>query len=319
MPLSLILAIVVAGVGLIAVAGAKAAGQSRRTVTAVFAVLIGLLVFSASFTFIGARTVGVETNLGQPVYVKTRTGLVAPWHKVEKFDASTQTLIMSGDSKNDDNDGPAVQVRLGNQTTAQVDITKAQWNVNPEGDVLDLYRRYRKFGNIEKNVVAPQVANSLTKVFGTFDPLASVNGTADAKVTTTTNLADQALRDVNAQLGSSIKLTSLLIFVRYDGTTQAKLNGYAQALADTRIATQGKLTAQENAAANRALTETKDGKPDDSYKEPGVQYQACLNLVKDLATRDQLKNLPPATLDCAVAGGTAASTRSQLLVQSRAR
>lgn len=68
------------------------------------------------------------------------------------------------------------------------------------------------------------------------------------------------------------------------------LNGFAQALADTQIATQQKLTAEQQKLANDFLAAA-------SSNDPGVKYQNCLNLVKDLAAKGQLQNLPP-TFNC---------------------
>lgn len=315
MPLSLILALIVAALGALCVVFVplaidrptdgygrprveerlpnQIAADRRRLRLAIalgFAVPVVLLLFSASATIVPARNVGVEVSLGKPVgQLDNGFHMVAPWHRVEKFDAGIQTLEMQGDG--DGKDAPCVTVRLGNQTTACIDVIRSQWNIDPNGDVIELYRRYRKFDKIELNVVAGQEMNALVSTFADFDPLAGITGAADAPMRTTDDLAKQALAKTQASVGTGIHVDNLLLRVNYDPTTQGKLNDYAKALAETRIATQNRATAEQKALANKALAAQA------SVRDPGVQYQNCLNLIADLAAKGQLKDLP-ATFNC---------------------
>lgn len=325
MPLSLIFAIVVLGFGIalalflapLLVAPAERpdrmgrrieptdedVAQSRRAtrvlrlqIGAATLVAVGLLIFSASFTVIGARTVGVETSFGQTAGTRNSTGFVNPLHKVEKFDASSQTLVMKGDEKKDDVDAPGITVRLGNQTTARVDVERQSWNLNQNGDIQELYRRYKNFGNIEKNLIIPQASNAMQKVLAGFDPLAGVNGDGKIELKTTDQLASDVQTEMQSTIdglvgAGAIKVEKPQMFVNYDQTTQDKLNTYAQALADTRIATQGRLTAEQRALANKALA------AQTSVTNSGVQYQNCLDLLAKLATDGKLQDLPP-TFNC---------------------
>jgi hypothetical protein len=77
------------------------------------------------------------------------------------------------------------------------------------------------------------------------------------------------------------------------------------ALAETRIATQNRATAEQKALANKALATQV------SVCDPGVQYQNCLNLIADLAARGQLGQLPP-TFNCG-------DPRSQVIVNGGGR
>ncbi len=96
---------------------------------------------------------------------------------------------------------------------------------------------------------------------------------------------------MKSHVDSGIVVDTLRIsLVHFDDTTQGKLNGFAQALADTQIATQQKLTAEQQKQANDLLAAA-------SSNDPGVKYQNCLNLLKDLAAKGQLQNLPP-TFNC---------------------
>lgn len=114
--------------------------------------------------------------------------------------------------------------------------------------------------------------------------------------TTTDSLAGSALGEMKSHVDAGIVVDTLRIsVVHYDDTTQAKLNGFAQALADTQITTQQKLTAEQQKLANDLLAAA-------SSSDPGVMYQNCLSLVKDLAAKGQLQNLPP-TFNCGGAAG----------------
>lgn len=321
MPFSFILALILIPVGILSVALAPLiidpseanARQDRHRLrlwlTVGFGALTLLLLFTASATIVPARSVGVVVSFGRPSgQLDNGFHMVAPWARVEKFDAGIQTLVMQGEH-GEGADAPCVTVRLGNQTTACVDVRRAQWNIDPHGDVVELYRRYRKFDRIEHAVVQGQIMNSLSEVFATFDPLAGISGSQDAPAKTTDDLASEALRKaqsaIGQSVGSGIHLDTLLIFVHYDPVTQSKLNSYAQALADTRIATQQRQTADQQALANKALAQQA------AVRDPGVQYQNCLNLIKELATKDQLGKLP-ATFNCG-------DPRSQVIVNGGTR
>lgn len=321
MPISFIVALVVLVLGVLVLLGIwlmdKAGARDRRVTgqepvgkavyigTAIgFAVVAGFFLVLASATIVPARNVGVEVALGKPVgTLQNGFHMVKPWHRVEKFDAGVQTLQLEGDGKGAD--APCVTVRLGNQTTACVDVIRSQWNIDPNGDVIELYRRYRKFDKIELNVVAGQEMNALVATFADFDPLAGINGTTDAPLRTTDDLASQALAKTQAAVGSGIHVDNLLLRVNYDPTTQTQLNNYAKALAETRIATQNRATAEQKALANKALAAQV------SVRDPGVQYQNCLNLIADLAARGQLGQLPP-TFNCG-------DPRSQVIVNGAGR
>lgn len=313
MPLSFIAALVLIVLGALVLLGMWVASKGEGEplgagayigVALGFGLLAGLFLFLASATIVPARNVGVEVALGKPVG-KLDNGfhMVAPWHRVEKFDAGVQTLEMTGDGNG--KDAPCVTVRLQNQTTACIDVIRSQWNIDPNGDVIELYRRYRKFDKIELNVIAGQEMNALVATFATFDPLAGITGASDAPLKSTDDLAKQALRQTQSSVGTGIHVDNLLLRVNYDPTTQGKLNDYAKALAETRIAMQNRQTAEQKALANKALAAQA------SVRDPGVQYQNCLNLIADLAARGQLAQLPP-TFNCG-------DPRSQVIVNGAGR
>lgn len=254
--------------------------------------LIGLLGFSVvvadSFTVIPARNVGVVNTFGNAEgTLSNGFHWVKPWSSIETVDATVQNI--NGNSGS----GNCITVRLANQTTACVDFT-VQWNIDQHADANNLWKSYRGtnddvVGNIRNNVVLRELQRSFNVVFEIYNPLSVLTGAE--KNLSTDDLAGRALTEVKGHVDAGIVVDTIRIsIVHFDEVTQNKLNGYAQALADTQIATQQKLTAEQQKAANDILANA-------SSNDAGVKYQNCINLVKDLAAKGQLQNLP-ATFNC---------------------
>jgi regulator of protease activity HflC (stomatin/prohibitin superfamily) len=255
-------------------------------VTVAGIVLTALMLIVGSAHTIPTRSVGVVTSFGRPTgSLANGWHWTAPWASVEKFDASVQTLKLDGNDST-----PCVTVRLGNQTTGCVDVS-VQWNIDPNGDVVDLYRKYKSFDNIEENLVKRQLQHALNVAFGDYDPLRAVNG-ADKPGASLDDLARKAKDTLQSGVGAGITVSSVTIpLIHFDGDTENRLKAYQQALADTRIAEQKKQTAEQTKAANDILAGSA------ASKDPGVQYQNCLDLIRELANKGQLDKLPP-TFSC---------------------
>jgi regulator of protease activity HflC (stomatin/prohibitin superfamily) len=241
-----------------------------------------------SFTIVPARNVGVQVTFGKAeATLSNGFHWVKPWSSIEKVDATVQNLNLASDTKN------CITVRLANQTTACVDVT-VQWNIDQHANANELWQRYRGtnddvVGNIGRNVVERELRRSLNVVFETYNPLLVLAG--ETQNTTTDDLAAKAFAEIKGHVDTGIIIDTLRIpLVHYDSVTQEKLNGFAQALADTQIATQQKLTAEQQRLANEKLATA-------SSNDPGVKYQNCLNLIKELAAKGQLANLPQ-TFNC---------------------
>lgn len=255
------------------------------------AVILGVALITLvldSYVIVPARNVGVQVTFGKAeATLSNGFHWVKPWSSVEKVDATVQNFNLASDSSN------CVTVRLANQTTACVDVT-VQWNIDQHANANELWQRYRGnndnvVANVGKNVVERELRRSLNVVFETYNPLLVLSG--QAPTTTTDDLASKALNEIRSHVDSGIIIDTLRIpLVHYDGVTQEKLNGYAQALADTQIATQQKLTATQQKLANDLLAAA-------SSNDPGVMYQNCLNLIKELAAKNQLGSLPQ-TFNC---------------------
>jgi regulator of protease activity HflC (stomatin/prohibitin superfamily) len=263
---------------------------------------LGLFVlFMDSFHQVPARNVGVVNTFGKADQALSNGfHWVHPWSSVEDVDATVQNLNL--DNPN------CITVRLANQTTACVDIT-LQWNIDQHANANELWQRYRGtnddvVGNVGKNVVHRELIRAVGNVFKDYNPLAVLSDPT-AKQVSITDLAAQALTQMKQTVDSGIQVDNLLISpggVHYDEVTQQKLNAYAQALADTQIATQQKLTAEQQKAANDILA-------NNSSNDPGVKYQNCINLIKDLAAKGQLQNLQMGGLMCSGAGDLIVSAK----------
>jgi regulator of protease activity HflC (stomatin/prohibitin superfamily) len=293
----------VAGIALVLARAAARSDDSDASDMAPFikwagvalALVSGVVVVADSYVIVPTRTVGVEVSFGKPVGVLSNGWhWVAPWHTVENFDASVQTLNLTAAK---DDAGDPVTVRLANQTTAQVDVS-VQFNIDPNGDVVDLYKRYRSFDNVENNLIKRQLQHALNLVFAAYDPLRAINGAADTSGPNVDDLAAKAKTDLQAAVGTGIQIGTLTIpIVHFDGPTEDRLRAYQQALADTRIAEQRRKTAEQTKAANDTLASST------ASSNPGVQYQNCLDLIRDLAGKGQLDKLPP-TFNCGSGTGT---------------
>jgi regulator of protease activity HflC (stomatin/prohibitin superfamily) len=272
------------------------ANTTAMTTVGVVLLLAGIFtVVWDSWTIIPARNVGVvNTFCNANRTLNNGAHLVAPWSSVETIDATVQTF------KFDKADNSCVTVRLANQTTACVDTT-LQWNIDQQADANSLWQRYRGsnddvLANVGNNVVKRELQRAMNGVFETYNPLAVLQG--GQNLTKTDDLAAQVLTKVRNTVDPGIVIDTVLVsIVHFDDTTQGKLNAFAQALADTQVAMQTEQTNKAIKLANDALAST-------SSADPGVQYQNCLNLVRYLASVNQLQNLPQTFICSQGAGGT---------------
>ena len=298
-------------------------GEFNRELTLAFGVLAGVflallatITIANSVTFIPARNVGIPVIFGQ-VGSPLDSGphLIQPWIDVVKVDATTQNINRNADEAQWlDQNHPvctAVLVRLASGASACDDIT-AQWNVTANGlNASNLWTQYRGntddadktndnfITNLTNNVVDREIQRAMNTAFATYNPI--VVGNDNQAVNTPLDLKSYSatvLADLKASVPSGIDVTELLIsHIHFDKATQDKINALAQEKANTQIAIQKERTAEAQKAANDLLAST-------ASRDPGVQFQNCINLLRDLAATGQLANLPINAVQC-VAGGVA--------------
>jgi regulator of protease activity HflC (stomatin/prohibitin superfamily) len=270
-------------------------GSGHVAVGVVMLVAAGFVVMMDSWTQVPVRTVAIELSAGKPVgTLDNGIHWVAPWHNIDKeWDGSVQTDTFLDDTKKDGCQGMAV--RLGNQTTACVDVS-LQWRIHPSADVIELYRDYKTFANVDNNLVHRQLQHALNVAYSNYDPLAGLTATAtnisDARTAQDAALAAKTADVLRPALGGGIEIRNVTIpMTHYDPATEDRLRQYQQAIADTRIAEQRGQTAVQQRQANDNLAASV------ASSNPGVLYQNCLDLIRDLGTKNQLKDLPP-TFNC---------------------
>jgi regulator of protease activity HflC (stomatin/prohibitin superfamily) len=256
-----------------------------------------LVLFFSMYRSVPPRSVGIEVQLGK-VQGTLQSGphLVKPWTKVINFPSTIETTKLQGQGTANDEDGPCVSVRLGNQTTACVNVT-AQWQVDVnDGDGVDkLYAQYRSFDHIEPSLVMPQTLHSLYKSMETFNPIATLNRDTGSVDVRTADFEAQGQAELQEAVGSAIKITKYTInLIQYDQDTQNKINNFAGSVADTRIAQQQEITNQAKSRANDALASS------DASKNPAVLAQNCLDFTERAVKAGQA--LPP-TWSCFGGGG----------------
>lgn len=229
-----------------------------------------LLLGLSSLTMVGTKTVGVVTSFGKPSGTPMTSGLhvKAPWAKVHKFDAAVQVDKYSGDD--------CVGVRMAGQTTACVSAV-VTWRIVPS-QANSLYQDYKDFDRVQQTLVANNTTATLSKVFASYNPLQQVSdGHAISATPDVSGYAQSVKTVLQSAVGSSIEVVSVTTpYIKYDSTTQDRVNDLQAEVANTRVAEQKKLTAQAEAAANRTLSASVS-------HDPNVLVSKCLDLLSSVA------------------------------------
>ncbi len=279
---------VMAGIGGLLVAVASRGNTRARVYASISAAAAFFLAVSMTFTTVDARAIGVQTSFGK--YRDTLGSgphFVAPWSDVEEWTTRNQTLRFAGDGKAGERDNfftePVVTVRLGNQSEAYVEVT-ITWVVTAKG-AEDLWRQYKTFADARQDFAVPAALAATNAAFDGYDPFKALNqtGATDPAVNPYVPLEEWSDRITDKLRpmyeGRGVRLVSVQATkVSYDQRTEAKLREYADAIATTRIKAQDIETAKNEAAASKERA---------AQAAPG-----CEALIRDLAARDQLKNLP---------------------------
>ena len=142
----------------------------------------------------------------------------------------------------------------------------------------------------------------MQKAFSTYDPLQVLQGGQLLDTTTLQAPVEVALK---GDMPSGVLILDVRFAqIHYSATTQSKIDAFSQSVADTKIAVQNEQTATAQAAANKILA------ADASSSNPGVQYQNCLNLIANLASKGQLVQLQNGGFFCAQNGNTSVIANS---------
>lgn len=249
---------------LIIVVWAPAEGLEKyKIVSMIIGVFIlpAILLCVAGTHLIPTRQIGIVTQFNRPTGENLQNGFhwVAPWKKVEEWDAAPITMSNVGSDK------PSA-VRLGNNSMADVSST-IQWQINPE-QAPELFLNYKTFENMERNFVRPQSLTALGVVFGSFDPLESI--ATGKNENRNTEFAEDVKNKLQELVGDKIKIRSVNITkIEFNGQTQKRLDEYNDQLTATRIAKERQNTADAEAEANRRL--------EASVANPNVIVSRCVD------------------------------------------
>lgn len=257
-------------------------GKTVRVVSIILLSLGILCLVLSSLTVVGTRRIGVVTSFGRPTdTLSNGIHLKWPWEKVPELDASIQTDSHTGDADGDEN--PCTDIRIGNESTACVDNT-IRWRI-AEGEGDQLYRDYRDMGNIRESLVTRELNAALNRVLGDFNPLDAVSEDGAAATANLDDLASQVTEVMQGRVEGRIEVLSITLpIIRYDRGTQDRLNAYQAEIADTRIATQARETAEQQALANEALA-------DSVSNDPNVLVSRCFDSFADMIEAGQA--IPP--------------------------
>ena len=231
-------------------------------------------IFS-SFNSVGTYDIGVTTSFGRVIsYVGPGPHWIAPWENMVKVDESVQQT-------NDE-----LTVRVAGQQTAVANV-RLRWQIIPSA-TDSLFKLYKgSTQNVGTALVTPELNVAMNSVYDGYDPILPLStgakpGTPDNP--STAQLSSQVQAALEAKIGSQIKIDTLIVQpLKYDQTVENRINSVLAQTAKTDVAKQSIITAQDQAAANKALQQN---------VTPLTLVQQCMTAISD----GQLN--PPAGFSC---------------------
>jgi hypothetical protein len=216
---------------------------------AVIAGVLGVLAtLGSSANTVPTKNVGIVTSFNKPTGDVTGAGLkwVAPWNKVEDWDASRQTF----DHKHQDR---CVQVRIVGLQSACVEV-QVEWQTHADKAPEQWASYKRDFNQFVDRRVNPNLTGALNDVFATHDPLSNIDqATGVVKPVNTAALVDPLRQNIEARIGGDVKVLGIVYgFVHYDGKTQQQIEAFQQKLLENRNLQQDK----KNAQVRKEITDT---------------------------------------------------------------
>ena len=252
------------------------------------AILIGLLVlFAGGINSVPARSIGIPVSFGK-VGNSLNPGFhwMMPWVSVAEVSKTVHTISFKGDgtqagtsSAPGNISGPCLDVRIGGQQTACLDIT-VQYEVTDAGAPV-LYQDYTGQGSdimdtVARNLIVREEEQVINQVLGDYNPIQDVSAAATSGNSQFSTFGSQVLADMRADLAGKVQVISVLMpLLRYDSATQARLNQIQQHYGATAIANQEILTNQAQAKANAAIASS-------IAHDPGVLDYQCLQITQEI-------------------------------------
>lgn len=237
----------------------------------VLVLTFAIMFILTTFVVVSTRNVGIVTTFGRPVgTLSNGLHFTWPWQSVTEMDGSIQIDQHRDDNATDgDNHGSALQVRLGNSSSAWAD-TSVRWEIKLDS-ADDLFLQYKTFDNVKTNLVTRNLQVALNEVFASYDPLAPQN----LDTSPLPELAARATKIMQDKVGSQITILEVQVpTIKYDQGTEDRINQLNQQRAQTSIAKEAQKTAEEQAKANAAISASLNN-------DPNVLVSKCLDIVKD--------------------------------------
>jgi hypothetical protein len=309
MPVTWVFALVLFAIAVIAAIAGVVVREPKVFAAAVVCALLGVVfTLVCSYDRVDTRNVGIITAFGNPVYTHG-AGIVwhAPWQKLSELPESIQLQAFESNSYDDaakgtgsNNNPAAINVRLGNNTNAYVDIN-LNWRIK-EGAAGKMFQDYGGtgggdvFDKIKQQLVDRQAQVMASKVFSTFNPQTvqkvvtpsvPVPGqpfgqqpppppvqTAPAQGADLPGMANEVKADLQGAVGQEIEILDVRIpRVWYDSGTQGRIDDYNKKVQETMNAAQDAQTANQRKLANDTISS--------SVQNPMTVVAQCIN--------DQLK------------------------------
>lgn len=290
----LIFLVLVTGIATLiwALTNRRRAAGGKRGLPGVVPIAVGglalLVLLSTAVTFVGTRDIGVVTSFGRPErHLDNGIHLKAPWESVSTLDGAIQTDNYTGTSD-------CTDIRIGNESMACVDNT-IRWRIKPEaGDTL--FQDYHDMDKIRDSLVTRELKAALNGVLHDYNPLNQIANN-QAGATPDLNLFGSSVAALmRKEIGSQIDVINVIIpIIRFDASTQQKLNAYQAEVANTHIAQQKEKTALAQALANNNLSKSVSN-------DPNVLVSKCFDILDEMVRNN--KQIP-AGFSCWPGGGSA--------------
>lgn len=252
------------------------------------AVLALVMLLLSMFIMVGTRDIGIVTSFGRPVdHLDNGLHFKWPWEEVSTLDGAIQTDSYVSDGKDVNANGSCTDIRIGNESTACVD-NSIRWRIKP--DAADtLFQDYHTMDNIRDSLVTRELKAALNSVLANYNPLDEIENNSSGATPQLSAFSKQVTSNLQSQIGSQVDVINVIIpLIRFDSSTQTKINLYQAEVANTRIAQQREQTAAAQARANDALTKSVSN-------NPNVLVAQCLNSLDEMVKQ---KQAVPAGFSC---------------------
>lgn len=232
--------------------------------------LVGALITLSCLSFVGAKNIGIVTQFGKPVDTGTAGVLWhAPWEGVTEIDGTVVTNEYYGDD--------CITGKIGDGSSACLYAT-IRWRINP--DKADtIYGDYRDKDDepteeFRKAVISTQFKAAVQNVLGAFNPVSALEVIGEDEAATAQKQLD-FVPDVD-QMGSDLErlmkdrlakdnlaeIVSISVSgVQISKSTQKTIDEFIAEVGRTRIAAQNRKTSEQQALANKAISDSVNNNP----------------------------------------------------------